>query len=613
MCSSCGKGPCIPIAPGPHVSRTTDVHGIPDTSKLETKPGAQAKAKQAADKALIQAKQYADSLLKGGGDGGGGKTWETPEGAQKKVDAHASKTKDVHGIPDTSRLLTEDEVGPLVDAAVADAISKIPGGGDGDGKTWETPEGAQTKVDAHAEKTTDVHGIKDTADLVTKDDLKEAIDAIPTGGGGDGGGKTWETPEAAQAKADKALSDAKAYTDEHAKKTTDIHGIPDTSKLITEDQLNDAISKIPSGGGDGGGKTWETPEAAQAKADKALADSKAYTDEHAAKTTDVHGIADTAQLVTKPELKAVEDKIGQGGGDGKVWETPEGAQAKVDAHAEKTKDVHGIKDTTLLVTKDELKAVEDKIPAGGGDGKTWETPEAAQAKADKALADANKYTDDALKKHVDTYHALEIVTTGGVTAEAGWTVAAQEMRSIGGVHTVFIELERAGANIAGRTAAQKAGDGLPEAGNVVPDLLIAKVSPDWAPPKRLMIDTHSGYTSGSVRVTNKGEIFLADLLPDNALRTKHHLVFSYEFITPVAPGAIKAVSATGKAVEYLTKDETQRLIDKAVQEALSAHLADCHAAKPKPAVAETPAAKHVTPAPGTRSVKVDLTVDKGSD
>jgi hypothetical protein len=34
----------------------------------------------------------------------------------------------------------------------------------------------------------------------------------------------------------------------------------------------------------------------------------------------VHGIKDTAQLVTKPELKAVEDKIGKGGEGGGLTE-----------------------------------------------------------------------------------------------------------------------------------------------------------------------------------------------------------------------------------------------------------------------------------------------------
>jgi hypothetical protein len=166
MCNSCGKAPCTPTVPGPHVPRTKDVHGIPDTSKLETKPGAQKKADQAAQKALVEAKQYADGKLKDI-DAPDMSQYETKSGAQGRVDEHAGKTRDVHGIPDTSKLLTEDEVGPLVDAAVADAVADLDipsGGGDGgDGKTWETPEGAQEEVDEHAAKTTDVHGIPDTA------------------------------------------------------------------------------------------------------------------------------------------------------------------------------------------------------------------------------------------------------------------------------------------------------------------------------------------------------------------------------------------------------------------------------------------------------------------
>lgn len=524
MCNTCGTG-CTPVVTGPHVERTQDVHGIPDTSKLETKSGALNKSAQAAEKALIQAKQYVDSKLKGGtpGGGGGDGTWETPEGAQAKVDEHSKKTRDVHGIKDTAKLVTEDEVGAMIDAIVADAIDGLPGGGGGGGDdTWETPEGAQEKVDEHAEKTRDVHGIADTGELVTKEYMRAALAELPTGGG--------------------------------------------------------------EGGGDGGGGTWETPMAAQEKADRALSDAKAYTDEHAEKTTDVHGIKDTADLATKADLKAVEDKIpADGGGEGKEWETPEGAQAKVDAHAEKTKDVHGIADTTLLVTVEQLKAVEDRIPADGGggggegDGKTWETPEAAQEKADKALTDSKAYTDEAVKKHVDTYHAPVTVDTG-VTVEEGWAVAAQEMRSVGGVHTVFIELERTGEPIAGKGIAVKAKDGMTEAGNIVPDMKIGAVPAAWGPPKRLMVDTHSGYTSGSVRITPAGDLYLADLTPENPLRTGQHLVFSYEFIKPVGDGSGGGTPDPdpGTPGGGLSEAEVQKIVEKAVADAMSEHVVSCH-------------------------------------
>lgn len=74
----------INTALGDHVADTTNVHGIADTTLLETKVGAQSKA------------DLARSL------------------AQGYTDAHAARTTDVHGISDTTHLATRE----YVDAAL---------------------------------------------------------------------------------------------------------------------------------------------------------------------------------------------------------------------------------------------------------------------------------------------------------------------------------------------------------------------------------------------------------------------------------------------------------------------------------------------------------------
>jgi len=196
------------------------------------------------------------------------------------------------------------------------------------------------------------------------------------------------------------------------------------------------------------------------------------------------------------------------------------AKAAVNDHAAKTTDVHGIPDTAALETKD-----------------------GAQAKADAAEKNAL----DSLRALVDKCLTLQIVNDG-VTAEEGWTVHTQELRSIGGTHNAVIWLKRTGENISSKTADQKAGDGQPEEGNLVPDLLIAKVAADWIPAKTILVSAHTGYTTGSVRINTKGEMYLADLTSNNALRTGQFLVFTYTFLTePDCASAIKDPDGTPDA------------------------------------------------------------------
>ncbi len=96
---------------------------------------------------------------------------------------HNSSTENVHGIADTSLLVT--------DAGLAEALT--------DG------------IDAHNALITNVHGITNTADLATASDVAAAVSAVSTDLG------------------------------THTAATTSVHGIADTSLLVTVSDLEDAI------------------------------------------------------------------------------------------------------------------------------------------------------------------------------------------------------------------------------------------------------------------------------------------------------------------------------------------------------------------------------------
>jgi len=85
-----------------HESATTLVHGIADTAELETQTGAQAKA----DLAQGAAENYADSLAS---------NYDLSGTATSAVSGHNNATTSVHGISDTSKLVTTDALTQTLD------------------------------------------------------------------------------------------------------------------------------------------------------------------------------------------------------------------------------------------------------------------------------------------------------------------------------------------------------------------------------------------------------------------------------------------------------------------------------------------------------------------
>lgn len=133
-----------------------------------------------------------------------------------------------------------------------------------------------------------------------------------------------ETPSAAQAKATKALNDAKVYTDTHEQRTDNPHkvtksqvglsnvdNVKQASKVDLDSHINDAVKHVTASER----ASWnakETPEGAQAKANEALKqakqhaeqigenvlkDAKAYTQESAS----------TLDLSNNPQMQSVQE------------------------------------------------------------------------------------------------------------------------------------------------------------------------------------------------------------------------------------------------------------------------------------------------------------------
>lgn len=149
---------------GTHTAATTNVHGIADTSQLETTSGAQIKADAAQAAAETTAEAYADSLAT---------NYDAAGTASTAVSTHNAVTTNVHGIADTSVLATDSDVSSAVSthAAVTTNVHGI-----ADTSVLATSSDvstAQSAAEGHADgilatheaDTTNIHGIADTADL----------------------------------------------------------------------------------------------------------------------------------------------------------------------------------------------------------------------------------------------------------------------------------------------------------------------------------------------------------------------------------------------------------------------------------------------------------------
>jgi hypothetical protein len=162
---------------------------------------------------------------------------------------HANASTLVHGIADTAALATKSEV-------------------------ESATSGAASALSTHASDSTLVHGIADTALLATKSEVESAA------------------------------SGAASALSTHASDTTLVHGIADTAELVTQTQLTDAISgaEVDQATLAGYGLSWDSVDV-EFDVDTAVIATKQYSDDavdtHNDLTQNVHGIANTADLATK--------------------------------------------------------------------------------------------------------------------------------------------------------------------------------------------------------------------------------------------------------------------------------------------------------------------------
>ncbi len=187
---------------------------------------------------------------------------------------------------------------------------------------------AVTLVNDHTEETTNVHGIPDTADLVSTGGLAETLSNY-------------------EAKADLA-TDIGGYITTHNNDTTNVHGITDTSALATKTYADDAAQGVQDN-----------------------------LDSHNSETENVHGISDTAALVTLTGTETLSNKtindpsvnVTVGGlpvslnmtdltyvnGVTSAIQTQLDAKATpsdISDHNSDTTSVHGIADTSKIVMMD---------------------------------------------------------------------------------------------------------------------------------------------------------------------------------------------------------------------------------------------------------------------
>jgi hypothetical protein len=387
---------------------TTDVHGIADTAVLETQAGAQARADAVAQQAADELAAHADATT---GVHGIADTavLETTTGAQFKVDqmgaqaqaaldAHAADTTNVHGIPDTAALLTGADLDGLAADLAAHEADTTGVHGIADTAALETQAGAQARADAAQAAATVAAATDATAKANTARDQAISTSAFDAS----------TKADAAQAAATTAAADALAA---HAADTTGVHGIADTAALET---MAGAQAKADAA------QTAATTAAATdatAKANAAQTAAQTALDVHAADTTGVHGIADTSALLTQADI------------EGLATDAAVAAVADdVAAHEADTTGVHGIADTAALETTTGAQAKADTaqtaaISAASADA-TTKANNAQTTATDTAATALTTHEADTTNVHgITDTTALETVTGAQAKADAAQAAA----------------------------------------------------------------------------------------------------------------------------------------------------------------------------------------------
>jgi hypothetical protein len=256
------------------------------------------------------------------------------------IDAHNADQTNVHGIANTALLATQTDI-ENTETFATDAIA------------------------AHAAETTNVHGIDDTSLLAKTSDVETAISTSVDNHNTDTTNVHGITDTAALATNDSVSSSIGTAVDDHNSATENVHGIADTSLLATQDYVTTSISNsaVNQSALAGVGIDWNAQDE-QFDIDNTVA-TKTYADgavsTHASDSTNVHGIADTSALATTSDVATAKTEAidaaavaSENYADGLAanYDAAGTASGAVTAHNNATTSVHGIADTSKLVTTD---------------------------------------------------------------------------------------------------------------------------------------------------------------------------------------------------------------------------------------------------------------------
>ena len=262
---------------------------------------------------------------------------------------HESDTTGVHGITDTSALALT----ATLNAAIATEVTS-----------------RDAAVSTHNSDTTQVHGIADTSALATTADIT-THNSDTTGVHGIADTSALTTTTLLNAAIATEVTNRDAAVSTHNSDTTNVHGIADTAALVTTSMLADAITPaaLDFAGLAGVGIDWNSGTEAldidSTVATKTYADGAVST--HDSDTTNVHGIVNTALLATTADVAAVtKTTLGLGNVDNtadtakpvSTAQTTAIATAKAEAIADATSQVNALLTgaPAALNTLDELAA-----------------------------------------------------------------------------------------------------------------------------------------------------------------------------------------------------------------------------------------------------------------
>lgn len=282
-----------------HADLTTNVHGIPDVSALETQTGAQTKA----DAALSAAQQYADNAV--------ANLVASAPSTLNTLNELANALGDDPNFATTVTNSLAEKLPYIADTitnlSTANAVTELDTvyivGGIGSGylkigdniNHWnDVPYVGQGYADQimyeHNALEANVHGISDSANLAYQVDVANALAAT------EDVANSVSDLNNTISNLDGTVTTLSSTVSSHTGDTLDVHGIANTADLVTSTQLASEVSGA--------------------------------IESHNENTQNVHGIANTAELVTQSDLST---------------------------HAADTLDVHGISNTANLVYVSDLE------------------------------------------------------------------------------------------------------------------------------------------------------------------------------------------------------------------------------------------------------------------